>query len=211
MNPIVSLIWYIINSALCILCLVVKLTSSRKKIDLLLLLIFSSIYFVFMLFYTIVHSCGKCKGIFCCTRKSFMQDLIYKYVCSIIIGCNLFFELIYLLKVKSYTLEGSNDWEKVISCYVLFIFPVLCFVDLFITSRSRSPMPMLDIVILFAIALIVTVIQVSQESNSFGEGVKYFFGFSVMRIVFSFNGYLIYDFTLFKKNGGAGGFVLFYA
>jgi hypothetical protein len=136
---------------------------------------------------------------------SIIKDHIFKYVCAIVFGCQLIYSLIDILSFNN--APKSNDTlENVINYYVKFVYPICCFIDLFLTRRNRSPNPMIDIIILAIVVIALSLIEWIDKKIDF----TYVLGSFLFRMMLGFDGYILYDYIMFKRNGGVGGFALFY-
>ena len=137
---------------------------------------------------------------------SIIKDHIFKYVCAIVFGCQLIYSLIDILSFNNAP-NSKDPLENVINYYVKFVYPICCFIDLFLTRRNRSPNPMIDIIILAIVIIALSVVELIEKDNmTFAKALGGF----LFRMMLGFDGYILYDYIMFKRNGGVGGFALFY-
>ena len=205
------LLWYIIHSGALIFCILYKFINNNElllAVDM-IILIAAALYFLYMAIFSLVPMEGgeKVKGLISEKRTSFVQDHLFKYMCSIVFGCYFLFTVIELLSFdKGFQGEGFVNTLTVI--YIKFVFPVCCFIDLVLTPRKRNPQPMLDLIIFAVVVFVLSVVEWLGKSDV-GE-IKKILGNTLFRLVLGFDGYILYDFVMFKVNGGTSGFTLFY-
>ena len=196
---IVILIWYIVHSVLTIVTLLYKLIEGDRNFLEIESLIFlcSGVYFIYMLIYTIfIVKMKKDEPLLAKKSSSIIKDNIFKYVCAIVFGCQLIYSLIDILSFENYP-DSSKTFENVINYYVKFIYPVCCFIDLFITRRNRSPNPMIDVIILGIVVIALSIVEeIGEEKISFAN----LLGGFLFRMVLGFDGYILYDYIMFKRN-----------
>ena len=205
---IVILIWYIVHSVLTVLTLIYKLAEKSHKLFELETLLFlcSGLYFIYMLFYTLFFvKMKKEEPLLANKSTSIIKDHIFKYVCAIVFGCQLIYSLIDILSFNNAP-NSKDPLENVINYYVKFVYPICCFIDLFLTRRNRSPNPMIDIIILAIVIIALSVVEWIDKKLDF----TYVLGSFLFRMMLGFDGYILYDYIMFKRNGGVGGFALFY-
>ena len=205
------LLWYVIHSGVLIFSIIYKFIISGDKLlsmDM-FILIAAALYFIYMAIFSLVPLEGgeKVKGLISEKRTSFVQDHLFKYLCSIVFGCYFLFTVIELLSFNI-GIGGDGPIQILISIYIKFVFPICCFIDLFLTPRKRNPKPLMDLIIFAVVVLALSIIE-WLGSSDFKE-IKKVLGKTLFRLVLGFDGYILYDFIMFKVNGGANGFTLFY-
>ena len=205
------LLWYVIHSGVLIFSIIYKFIISGDKllsVDM-FILIAAALYFIYMAIFSLVPLEGgeKVKGLISEKRTSFVQDHLFKYLCSIVFGCYFLFTVIELLSFNI-GIGGDGPIQILISIYIKFVFPICCFIDLFLTPRKRNPKPLMDLIIFAVVVLALSIIEWLGSSNA--KTLKNVLGNTLFRLVLGFDGYILYDFIMFKVNGGANGFTLFY-
>jgi hypothetical protein len=205
------LLWYVIHSAVLIFSIIYKFIISGDKllsVDM-FILIAAGLYFIYMAIFSLVPLEGgeKVKGLISEKRTSFVQDHLFKYLCSIVFGCYFLFTVIELLSLDI-GIGGNGPIQILIAIYIKFVFPICCFIDLFLTPRKRNPKPLMDLIIFAIVVLALSIIEWLGSSEL--KEIKKVLGKTLFRLVLGFDGYILYDFIMFKVNGGANGFTLFY-
>ena len=205
------LLWYIIHSCALIFCIIYKFITKDElilKMDM-VVLIAAALYFLYMAVFSLVPLGGgeKVKGLISEKRTSFVQDYLFKYMCSIVFGCYFLFTVIRLLSLED-PLDIEGFIQPLTLIYINFVFPICCFIDLLLTPRKRNPQPLMDLIIFGIVVFVLSVVE-GIGSLSLSE-MRKILGNTLFRFVLGFDGYILYDFIMFKVNGGVNGFTLFY-
>ena len=139
-------------------------------------------------------------------NTNFMADTLFRYLFVIIIG-NALFSYIFRIYYRAYMpryADASMVFRYMMLNYIYWysysILPFACIVDFCCRKRNRTPNPKYDLTITLLFAIIIGL----MNDNS-GINPTYRYG-QINRVVANIISmgitYLIYDYLLFKMNGG---------
>ena len=213
MNPAGLLVWYIIAFAGTIATLILQIFFQENGWKSLLrfievILIGGVVYFGWMMVLGIMASTDSSKGetLLGGKNKSFMLDQWFKFLFSLAAGAILLQSIYIIIYDATKTPSGFVNWYVYV--FINYIFPIFCIIEIFITPRGRSPNALVDLIILL---IIICVLVLIEGLVIFNYGVRTTIAEVYSRCIFCFDGYILYDFLVFKRNGGSGAFTLFYS
>ena len=139
-------------------------------------------------------------------NTNFMADTLFRYLFFIIIGNALFsyiFRIYYRVYIPIYA-NAEMVFKYIMLSYIYWysysILPFACIVDFCCRKRNRTPNPKYDLTITLLFAIIIGL----MNDNS-GINPNYRYG-QINRVIANIISmgitYLIYDYLLFKMNGG---------
>lgn len=137
------------------------------------------------------------------------RDTIFKFLFSFIIG---FIFIVRILndfqnefKSSPFKISGTLTNNTLYNIYLFYCLPIFYLLDLFLVDRKRKPSPTFDILTI----IIVCVVNFLINFNSINPLPN--IGSNISLFLYTFDAYIIYDFILFKINGGVAGFTLLYS
>ena len=215
MNLSFRLFWYLIVSIITVIALILKIVIKEVEYGLknfeYFFIIGTISYTLFMHVNSILLANTKSEVEYNKKIKTsnFFRDTIFKFLFVFIIGILFLNQIIDDLNSDfNYSpFQKSNlTWQKrVYGIYLYYCLPLFYIFDLYFIIRKRCPNPTIDIIIIFIICLVNFLLD--YQSTSLCPNL----GSNIKKFIFSFNAYIIYDFCLYKKNGGAAKFTLLYA
>lgn len=213
MNTICLGIWYIIFTSLSIIALVIRMVRSfsialQELVT--YILIASIIYGGYMIIFFWRKRDSKNNGGHISNENSdIIRDHLFKFIFVLALG------VIFLSKFIENLLnyfggafpeeEWYNSLERACSQYAV---PIIILVDIFLIPRKRVLMPMYDLIAFLAILIIFHFIVLVNLSWSFAS-VERFIASLIKSFIYSFDGYVLYDYVLYKKSGSVSGYHLF--
>lgn len=217
MNIIFLTIWYIFLIVLPIGCLVIRIINSFSKtiqeMDSYILLA-AIIYGFYMAIFT---SCKRKKDsndskretLISNSNTDIIRDYWFKYLFCLCIGTVFIPKLISNLE-SNFASYSNKNWEVIVDLvFSQMIIPLIVIIDTFLIPRSRVPNPLLDLLILLGIIILFVIIEFTKSSSFSFRLFLRALGMLIANSLFSFNGYVLYDYILYKKIGGPLGFNLF--
>ena len=215
MNLSFRLFWYLIISIISVIALILKLTNKEVGYGLknfeYAFLVGTSIYSLFMHINSILLANTKSENEYNKKIKAsnFFRDTIFKFLFVFIIGILFINQILDDLDKNFSNSPFQKDnltWQKrIYGIYLYYCLPLIYIFDLYFIIRTRCPNPTIDIIIIFIICLVNFLLD--YQSTSLCPNL----GSNIKKFIFSFNAFIIYDYCLFKKNGGAAKFTLLYA
>lgn len=168
-----------------------------------ILMVIALIYWGYM-FFLEMHNSGQSspasEGLINNANTNFMADTLFRYLFVIVIG-NTFFSYYYRITINyRYSPYGRGDiyrmFKTIMYYFVIWysysVLPFACIVDFCCRKRNRTPNPKYDLIITLLFGVILGLLQ-----------DKYYYYHSMgLNIVSMGVTYLIYDYILFKMNGG---------
>ena len=173
----------------------------------LILLTIACFYWCYMYFLEKVNSGESTEGQGLITQRNtnFMADNIFRYLFVIVIGNTIY---CYVFRIHHNTYNYGSDAIKVLSqiifnCYSYTVLPVACIIDFLGRKRNRTPNPKYDLIItLIFIALISFIDSENKYIYTYYSFLEYFIVSVLLNTLFMALSYFIYDYILFKMNGG---------
>lgn len=211
------IIWYLFLILLPVGCLVIRIihdsfTQIIQEMDTYILLA-AIIYAGYMITYLSCKSKSDSKD----SKKEALisndsidicRDHWYKYLFCLCVGTLFLPKLIVNLE-DNFSTYSNKNWEIVVNLvFAQIVIPIMVIVDVFMISRRRVPSPISDLLILLGIIIAFIIIELTKQTFSFEIFIKTL-GVLISNTLFSFNGYVLYDYILYKKIGGPKGFSLF--
>ena len=173
-----------------------------------ILMILALCYWGYMFFLEMSYSGESTagEGLINDRNTNFMADTLFRYLFVIIIG-NALFSYIFRIYYRVYIPRYANPevvFKYMMLSYIYWysysILPFACIVDFCCRKRNRTPNPKYDLTITLLFAIIIGL----MDDNS-GINLNYRYG-QLNRVIANIISmgitYLIYDYLLFKINGG---------
>ncbi len=215
MNLSFRLFWYLTVSIIGVIALIFKITIEKIGYDLknfeYVFLVGTITYTLFMHVNSILLANTKSENELNKKAKAsnFFRDTVFKFLFVFIIGILFLNQILNDLDTNFKTSPFQKDsltWQKrLYGIYLYYCLPLFYLFDLYFISRKRCPNPIIDVMIIFIICLVNFLLDY-QNTSLFPN-----LGSNIRKFIFSFNAYIIYDYCLYKKNGGAANFTLLYA
>jgi hypothetical protein len=148
------------------------------------------------------------QGLISQRNTNFMADNVFRYLFVIVIGNTIYCYVFRIGMVnKNYSYNTPVFYhliELIFNWYSYTVLPVACIIDFLGRKRNRTPNPKYDLIItLIFIALLSYIDCRSSFYISYSNSVIYrFFTSVLLNILFMALSYLLYDYLLFKMNGG---------
>ena len=214
MNPKFFIFWYIFVSIITGVAIFFKLEKHLNQIN-------SEYFEFFFLFGTIIYTLYMHINLVLGLNKknetdytnegetsNFFKDILFKFLFVFIIGIYFIAQILYDLQTSFKSnpfITNRIGWKsRAYGFYLYYGLPLFYILDLYCVSRKRCPNPTIDIGIIFIICVVNFVLDFKTVNLLPNIGVN------LAKFLFSFNGYIIYDYCLFKLNGGVAGFTLLY-
>ena len=207
--------WFCALTILNIISIIVHLitifsTTNIYSYSSIVLLIIACCYWAYMYFLEKVNSgeSTEGQGLISQRNTNFMADNVFRYLFVIVIGNTIYcyvFRIGILKKNYQYnSLIFYHLIELIFNWYSYTVLPVACIIDFLGRKRNRTPNPKYDLIItLIFIALLSYIDCRSSFYISYSNSVIYrFFTSVILNILFMALSYLLYDYLLFKMNGG---------
>ena len=171
-----------------------------------LLLIVACCYWAYMYFLEKVRSGESTEGQGLITERNtnFMADNVFRYLFVIVIGNTIYCYVFRIHHIVHFTYNTKLLYyfnQIIFNWYSYTVLPIACIIDFLGRKRNRTPNPKYDLII----TLIFIVVLSYIDSNSAFLDIKQlkFLIISVLlNSLFMALSYLIYDYILFKMNGG---------
>ncbi len=172
-----------------------------------LLLIAACCYWAYMYFLEKERSSESTEGQGLITERNtnFMADNVFRYLFVIVIGNTIY---CYVFRIRHTTYYYGNDAIKILSIiifnwYSFTVLPIACIIDFLGRKRNRTPNPKYDLIItLIFIALISFIDSENKYIYTYYSFLEYFIVSVLLNTLFMALSYFIYDYILFKMNGG---------
>jgi len=137
------------------------------------------------------------------TYKIFMIDTYCKYLFPFIFSMFFYFLIIILLN-NFWELEGKSWIYFIYQFYICIILPILSFIDLKTTPRTRNPAPVKDILILVIICFGIYSYTIIEVIVTFDKNV-HIAPLTARALILSLllvNNYILYDYVNHTSVGG---------
>ncbi len=205
--------WFCALTILNIISIIVHLitifsTTNIYSYSSIVLLIVACCYWAYMYFLEKVNSgeSTEGQGLISQRNTNFMADNVFRYLFVIVIGNTIY---CYVFRIRHTTYYYGNDAIKILSIiifnwYSFTVLPIACIIDFLGRKRNRTPNPKYDLIItLIFIALLSYIDCRSSFYISYSNNIIHrFFTSVILNILFMALSYLLYDYLLFKMNGG---------
>jgi len=170
----------------------------------LILLIIACFYWCYMYFLEKVNSGESTEGQGLITQKNtnFMADNIFRYLFVIVIGNSIYCYVFRIIYVKNRIIYFDDLLKLIFNWYSYTILPIACIIDFCGRKRNRTPNPKYDLIITLIVIALISIIDcrfTSIESLSHND---VFLLSIILNTLFMGLAYLLYDYLLFKMNGG---------
>ena len=171
-----------------------------------LLLIVACCYWAYMYFLEKVRSGESTEGQGLITERNtnFMADNIFRYLFVIVIGNTIYCYAFRIHHIVHFTYNTKLLYyfnQIIFNWYSYTVLPIACIIDFLGRKRNRTPNPKYDLII----TLIFIVVLSYIDSNSAFLDIKqieFLIKSVLLNSLFMALSYLIYDYILFKMNGG---------
>ena len=203
--------WFLILTIVNIIAIVVHtITIFNRYIVItyssILLLIVACCYWAYMYFLEKERAGETTEGQGLITERNtnFMADNIFRYLFVIVIG-NTIYCYVFRIRHTSYIYsdkEVINYLSQIIfNWYSYTVLPVACIIDFLGRKRNRTPNPKYDLIITLIFIALISFIDCKSQYFYY-QGFDYFIRSVILNSLFMALSYLIYDYILFKMNGG---------
>ncbi len=186
------------------------------------LIILGLVYYLFMMInrasYMQAKPEGKSDIINPATNPNFARDTLYKYLTAWVMGVLFIFELVEFMKagISRYEIKGDKNAEQVCTyldkLFCSVVLPIELIIEACIVKRRRCPSLSCDLLIIFGFLIAIFVVRFIFQQTS--RTVKNFFldfASTFLQLIFSFDGYIFFDWLLHKSNATGGNYALFTA
>ena len=203
--------WFLNLTILNIISILVHTFTLFNRYDVLayssvLLLIASCCYWAYMYFLEKERSSESTEGQGLITERNtnFMADNIFRYLFVIVIGNTIYCYVFRIHHIAHFTYNTKLLYyfnQIIFNWYSYTVLPIACIIDFLGRKRNRTPNPKYDLII----TLIFIVVLSYIDSNSAFLDIKqieFLIKSVLLNSLFMALSYLIYDYILFKMNGG---------
>lgn len=203
--------WFLILTIVNIIAIVVHtITIFNRYIVItyssILLLIVACCYWAYMYFLEKERAGETTEGQGLITERNtnFMADNIFRYLFVIVIGNTIYCYVFRIHHIVHFTYNTKLLYyfnQIIFNWYSYTVLPVACIIDFLGRKRNRTPNPKYDLII----TLIFIVVLSYIDSNSAFLDIKqieFLIKSVLLNSLFMALSYLIYDYILFKMNGG---------
>ena len=169
----------------------------------LILLTIACFYWCYMYFLEKVNSGESTEGQGLITQRNtnFMADNIFRYLFVIVIGNSIYcyvFRIIY----RSNIIYVRDLFNIIFNWYSYTILPIACIIDFCGRKRNRTPNPKYDLIITLIVIAILSFIDSKFTLILSPTQFDIFLLSIILNTLFMGLTYLLYDYLLFKMNGG---------
>ena len=169
----------------------------------LILLTIACFYWCYMYFLEKVNSGESTEGQGLITQRNtnFMADNIFRYLFVIVIGNSIYcyvFRIIY----RSNIIYVRDLFNIIFNWYSYTILPIACIIDFCGRKRNRTPNPKYDLIITLIVIAILSFIDSKLTLIMSLTQFDIFLRSIILNTLFMGLTYLLYDYLLFKMNGG---------
>ena len=169
----------------------------------LILLTIACFYWCYMYFLEKVNSGESTEGQGLITQRNtnFMADNIFRYLFVIVIGNSIYcyvFRIIY----RNDIIYVRDLFNIIFNWYSYTILPIACIIDFCGRKRNRTPNPKYDLIITLIVIAILSFIDSKFTLILSLTQFDIFLRSIILNTLFMGLTYLLYDYLLFKMNGG---------
>ena len=169
----------------------------------LILLTIACFYWCYMYFLEKVNSGESTEGQGLITQRNtnFMADNIFRYLFVIVIGNSIYcyvFRIIY----RNDIIYVRDLFNIIFNWYSYTILPIACIIDFCGRKRNRTPNPKYDLIITLIVIAILSFIDSKFTLILSLTQFDIFLRSIILNTLFMGLAYLLYDYLLFKMNGG---------
>ena len=169
----------------------------------LILLTIACFYWCYMYFLEKVNSGESTEGQGLITQRNtnFMADNIFRYLFVIVIGNSIYcyvFRIIY----RNDIIYVRDLFNIIFNWYSYTILPIACIIDFCGRKRNRTPNPKYDLIITLIVIAILSFIDSKFTLILSPTQFNIFLLSIILNTLFMGLTYLLYDYLLFKMNGG---------
>lgn len=169
----------------------------------LILLTIACFYWCYMYFLEKVNSGESTEGQGLITQRNtnFMADNIFRYLFVIVIGNSIYcyvFRIIY----RNDIIYVRDLFNIIFNWYSYTILPIACIIDFCGRKRNRTPNPKYDLIITLIVIAILSFIDSKFTLILSPTQFDIFLLSIILNTLFMGLTYLLYDYLLFKMNGG---------
>ena len=169
----------------------------------LILLTIACFYWCYMYFLEKVNSGESTEGQGLITQRNtnFMADNIFRYLFVIVIGNSIYcyvFRIIY----RNDIIYVRDLFNIIFNWYSYTILPIACIIDFCGRKRNRTPNPKYDLIITLIVIAILSFIDSKFTLILSPTQFDIFLLSIILNTLFMGLAYLLYDYLLFKMNGG---------
>ena len=172
-----------------------------------LLLIVSCCYWAYMYFLEKERSSETTEGQGLISERNtnFMADNVFRYLFVIVIGNTIYCYVFRIHNINT-SYKYGNDAINILSqiifnWYSYTVLPIACIIDFLGRKRNRTPNPKYDLIITLIFIAIISYID-CRSQYFYYQGFDYFIRSVILNSLFMALSYFIYDYILFKMNGG---------
>ncbi len=143
------------------------------------------------------------RGLITQLNKNFMIDIYSKFLFPCLFAC--FYYGLVILFQTNFGLEYDTFLHYLCQIYIGVVLPFFAIVEIYATPRRRAPQPITDMVILGLIIAchcgysIAILILSGENVKVVAPRISNYFIFALVTL----NGYVLYDYLIHKKRGGA--------
>jgi hypothetical protein len=141
------------------------------------------------------------QGLITQRNTNFMADNIFRYLFVIVIGNSIYcyvFRIIY----RNDIIYVRDLFNIIFNWYSYTILPIACIIDFCGRKRNRTPNPKYDLIITLIVITILSFIDSKFTLILSLTQFDIFLRSIILNTLFMGLTYLLYDYLLFKMNGG---------
>lgn len=169
----------------------------------LILLTIACFYWCYMYFLEKVNSGESTEGQGLITQRNtnFMADNIFRYLFVIVIG-NSIYCYVFRIGYRNHIIYVRDLFNIIFNWYSYTILPIACIIDFCGRKRNRTPNPKYDLIITLIVIAILSFIDSKFTLILSLTQFDIFLRSIILNTLFMGLTYLLYDYLLFKMNGG---------
>ena len=169
----------------------------------LILLTIACFYWCYMYFLEKVNSGESTEGQGLITQRNtnFMADNIFRYLFVIVIG-NSIYCYVFRIGYRNDIIYVRDLFNIIFNWYSYTILPIACIIDFCGRKRNRTPNPKYDLIITLIVIAILSFIDSKFTLILSLTQFDIFLRSIILNTLFMGLTYLLYDYLLFKMNGG---------